>query len=85
MSRLQNAELFEELYALWTTDGLIAEKIATTQFEVHSSFIIEAIVNTFPEERKQYMITIESKHNSLKKGSPFMTIDVIKLYVMTKI
>ena len=65
--RLQKAELFEELYDLWTTDGLISEKVATAQFEVHDPFIFEAIVDTFPEERKQYVITIESIHNSLKK------------------
>jgi len=73
--RLQKAELFEELYDLWTTDGLISEKVAAAQFEVHSPFIFEAIVDTFPEERKQYVITIESIHNSLKKGSPYMTTD----------
>ena len=73
--RLQKAALFEELYELWTTDGLISEKIATIQFEEHSPFIFEAILDTFPEERKQYMITIESIHNSLKKGSPYMTTD----------
>jgi hypothetical protein len=73
--RLQKAVLFEELYELWTTDGLISEKIATKQFEVHSRFIYEAIVDTFAEERKQYMITIESIHNSLKNGSSFMTTD----------
>jgi hypothetical protein len=73
--RLQKAELFEELYDLWTTDGLISEKVAAAQFEVHSPFIFHAIVDTFPEEKKQYVITIESIHNSLKKGSPYMTTD----------
>jgi hypothetical protein len=75
LQRLQKAELFEELYDLWTTDGLISEKIAATQFEVHSRFIYEAIVDTFAAERKQYMITIESIHNTLKGGSTYMTAD----------
>ncbi len=41
--RLQKAVLFEELYDLWTTDGLISEKIAITQFDKHSRFIYETI------------------------------------------
>jgi len=73
--RLQKAALFEELYELCTTDDLISEKIAAAQFEEHSLFIYEAIVHTFPEEKKQYVITIESVHNTLKCGSNFMTAD----------
>jgi len=45
----------------------ISEKIATEQYEVHSPFIFEAIVDTFEKERKQYMITIESIHKLSKK------------------
>ena len=73
--RLQKAVLFEELYDLWTTDGLISEKIAITQFDKHSRFIYEAIVDTFADEKKQYVITIESIHNTLKGGSTYMTTD----------
>jgi len=75
VQRQQKAVLFEQLYELWTTNGLISERIATRQFEENSEFIVEAILDTFPEERKQYIITIESIHNSLKKGSPYMTSD----------
>jgi len=71
--RLQKAVLFENLYELWTTDGLISEKISTTEFEEYSPFIFEAIVDTFAVESKQYMITIESIHNTLKRDSNIMT------------
>ena len=67
--RQQKEVLFEQLYVLWTTDGLISERSATKQFEENSPFIFEAILETFEEKRKQYMITIESIHNSLKNGS----------------
>ena len=73
--RLQKAVLFEELYELWTKDGLISEKIAITHFDKHSRFIYDAIVDTFADEKKQYFYTIESIHNSLKGGSPYMTAD----------
>ena len=75
VQRLQKAELFEELYDLWTMDGLISERIATRQFAEHSPFIFDAIVDTFTNEKKQYFYTIESIHKSLKGGSPYMTAD----------
>jgi len=73
--RQQKEVLFEQLYVLWTTDGLISERNATKQFEDNSPFILESILETFDEKRKQYMITIESIHNSLKNGQPYMTTD----------
>jgi len=73
--RQQKEVLFEQLYVLWTTDGLISERNATKQFEDNSPFILESILETFDEKKKQYMITIESIHNSLKNGQPYMTTD----------
>jgi len=37
---LEKAKLFEQLYQLWTTDGLISERITTRQFEENSVYII---------------------------------------------
>jgi hypothetical protein len=75
VQRLQKAVFFEQLYELWTMNGLISERIATKQFEENRPFIFEAILDSFEEERKQYMITIESIHNTLKCGSPYMMTD----------
>jgi len=64
--RLQNAALFEELYELWTTDGLISKKIATAQFEVRGPFIFTAIVDTFPEKKQCMISAMWSRSGSFK-------------------
>jgi len=71
----EKAPLFEQLYQLWTTDGLISERIATRQFEEHSSFIYKAIVDTFKEPKKEKFKTIELIHNTLKSGLAYKTPD----------
>jgi len=47
--RQQKEVLFEQLYVLWTTDGLVSERNATKQFEDNSPFIFESILETFEE------------------------------------
>jgi len=75
VQRLKKAVLFERLYELWTKNGLISERIAKWQFEENSESIVDAILDTFEEKRKQYIITIESMHITLKKGKSFMTTE----------
>jgi len=51
VQRLQKGVLFEHFYELWTTNGLISERIATRQFEEQNQFIVEAILDIFDEEK----------------------------------
>jgi len=44
--RIQKAVMFEQLYELKTTGGLLSEKFVTLQFEEKNHFIFEAIVDT---------------------------------------
>ena len=71
----EKAVLFERLYELWSTDGLvISSRLIENKFEQNRGFIKETILNTFfTIAQKEEMQRVELIHNTLRFGQAYTT------------
>ena len=72
----QKNVLFDQLYNLWTTDGLITNSFVTYKFEEDRDFIYQTIVNKFYDEKtKADIVNVEAIYRALCKGLTYKTLD----------
>jgi hypothetical protein len=72
----EKAVLFEQLYQLWSTDGLVilSSRLIENKFEQNRGFIKETILNTFYTiEEKEKIKNVELIYNTLRFGQAYTT------------
>jgi hypothetical protein len=79
IQKVNKEQIFERLYALWTSNSNGQMTVLKNRFDQHQNFIKESIVRSFDQHEQRHMEMVRLIYDTLKSGLDFKTVEGVTI------